>query len=117
VPGAAPRYASVIFSADPTFAPPGNRVFDMHNAITLLTPRAGDALSGHVELLATGSGNLTGAEFSLDGEILRRVSGPPFRFLLNSARLPQGEHTLRVEAVDRAGPSGLAMEIPVTIAN
>jgi hypothetical protein len=115
--GAAPRYASVILTPDSTLALPAGRIFDMHNSITLLFPPAGHVMSGRVELLATGAGNLTAAEFSLDGETLRRVSGPPFRYSLNSARLPQGEHVLRVEAVDRAGPTGLGVEVPVTIAD
>jgi hypothetical protein len=89
----------------------------MHNSITLLSPHAGDTLTGHVTLLATGAGNLTAAEFSLDDQLLERVSGPPFRLPLNAARLPRGEHRLRVEAVDRAGPTSLVFETPVTIVN
>ena len=115
--GAAPRYAALVLSADTSFAPPAGRVLDIHNTLSLLFPPSEHALTGRVELRATGSGNLVAAEFSLDGEVLRRVSGPPFRLSLNTARLPQGPHALRVEAVDRAGPNGLIVEVPVTIAN
>ncbi len=116
-PGAAPRYASVIFTADSSFAPPANRILDLYNTIALLAPRAEETLRGRVELLATSAGNVYRADFSLDGQFLHRASGPPFRFTLNSARFSNGPHTLRVDAVDRAGPTGLAMEIPIIIAN
>ncbi|MDH4209486.1 MAG: hypothetical protein OEV76_11475, partial [Anaerolineae bacterium] len=76
-----------------------------------------EILRGRVELKATGAGNLSSADFSVDGESSRRASGPPFHLLLNTARFPNGPHTLRVEAVDRAGPTGLAVEIPIIIAN
>lgn len=115
--GAAPRYAAVILSADSSFSPPAGRILDVHNTLSLLSPPPDHTLTGRVELRATGSGNLVSAEFSLDGELLRRVPGPPFHLSLNTARLPQGPHILRVEAVDRAGPSGLIVEVPVTIAN
>ena len=115
--GASPRYAGVIFAADSSFTPPANRIADIYDSIALLFPPADHTLSGRVTLEATGAGNVTGAEFSLDGETLRRVSGPPFRFTLNAKRLPPGPHLLRVEAVDRAGLTGIAVEIPVTIAD
>jgi len=115
--GAPPRYAGVIFAADSTFDPPANRTVDIYDSIALLFPPADHTLSGRVEVEATGAGNITGAEFSLDGEVLRRVSGPPFRFTLNAQRLPPGPHLLRVEAVDRAGLTGLAVEVPVTVAH
>jgi hypothetical protein len=116
-PGAAPRYSEVIFSADPTFRPPADQVLDIYNSILLLFPPAGHTLTGRVELLATGAGNITAADFSLDGQLLGRVPGPPFRLPVSTARLPNGRHALRVEAVDRAGATGLAMEVPITIAN
>jgi hypothetical protein len=115
-PGAQPHYAEVIFSADSSFTPPTNRLVDLYDSIYLLAPAPDTTLRGQVELIATGAGNITAAEFSLDGEVLRRVSGPPFRLTVNAERLPPGAHTLRVEAVDRAGPTGLAVEVPVTVA-
>ncbi len=116
-PGAAPRYASVIFSADPSFVPPADRVLDIYNSIVLLTPRPEETLRGRIQLTATSAGNLSSADFSLDGDFIGRASGPPFRLLLNTARFPNGPHTLRLEAVDRAGPTGLVIEIPIIIAN
>ena len=115
--GASPRYAGVIFAADSSFHPPANRPVDIYNSIALLFPPADHVLSGRVEVAATGAGNISGAEFSLDGEVLRRVSGPPFSFTLNTRRLPPGPHLLRVEAVDRAGLTGLAVEVPVIVAH
>jgi len=115
--GASPRYAGLIFAADSSFNPPANRIVDIYDSIALLFPPADHTLSGRVDVEATGAGNIRGAEFSLDGEVLRRVSGPPFRFTLNAQRLPPGPHVLRVEAVDRAGLTGLAVEVPVTIAH
>jgi len=115
--GAAPRYASVILTADSNFVPPTDRVLDIYNGITLLFPRADQTLSGTVELKATGAGNVSAADFSLDDKLLRQVAGPPFRLSLNTRRFANGPHTLRVESVDRAGTSGLAVEIPVIIAN
>jgi hypothetical protein len=88
----------------------------LYDSIYLLAPTPDSTLTGEVELVATGAGNVIAAEFSLDGEVLRRVSGPPFRFSVNAGRLPPGPHVLRVEAVDRVGPTGLAVEIPVTVA-
>ena len=114
--GAAPHYAAVIFSADSTFEPPVTRLVDLYDSIYLLAPTPDSTLTGQVELVATGAGNVIAAEFSLDGEVLRRVSGPPFRFSVNAGRLPPGPHVLRVEAVDRVGPTGLAVEMPVTVA-
>jgi|GEM_PF-1646937 len=116
-PGAAPRYGAIVFSADPTFEPPPGQVFDVYNSLSLLWPAPGETLSGRVDLRATGAGNVTAAEFSLDGEVLRRVAGPPFGLSLSTTRVANGPHTLRVEAADRAGLTGLAIEIPVTIAN
>ncbi|MFB3882414.1 MAG: hypothetical protein ACE149_14195 [Armatimonadota bacterium] len=114
--GAAPRYAAVLVTADSALSPPINRVLDIHNSISLLAPSPTQTISGTAELLATGAGNMTGAEFSLNGETVRRVSGPPFRLSLNTRRYSPGPYTLRVEATDRSGPTGLAVEIPVTIA-
>ena len=112
-----PRYAAMVLSTDTTFTPPADQVFDMVNSLILLAPSVGEPLSGTVELQATGAGNLLGMEFSLDGTMLRRVSGPPFRYSLSTTRYATGPHTLRLEAVDRTGPTGLALEIPVTFAN
>lgn len=115
--GATPRYASVIFAADASFEPPANRALDTYDSIALIFPPADQTLSGRAELEATGAGNINGAEWSMDGEVLRRVSGPPFRLTLNAQRLPPGQHVLRVEAVDRLGLTGLAVEVPVTVAH
>ncbi len=114
--GAAPRYAGVIVTADSSFAPPAGRLLDIHNSIALLSPSPNQTLSATVEVVATGAGNVTGAEVSLDGEIIREVSGPPFRLSLNTQRYPSGPHRLKVEAVGRQGPLGVAVEVPVTIA-
>ncbi len=115
--GASPRYAAVILTADSLFTPPANRLLDIYNSIAFLFPPADHTLSGVVDLEATGAGNIVAAEFSLDGEVLRRVSGPPFRLRLNAERLTAGAHVIKVEAVDRVGPTGLAVEVPVTIAH
>jgi hypothetical protein len=93
-------------------------VLDIYNTITLLFPPSDHILTGRVELRATAAGNISAAQFSLDGEPLRApVSGPAFTLSINTARLPNGPHALSVEAVDRLGPTGLTMEIPITIAN
>jgi hypothetical protein len=112
-----PRYAAVIVTADPTFRPPADRVLDIYNSLVLLSPRDGDTLTGRVELRATGAGNVTAAEFSLDGQLLRRVTGPPFVFSLNTARITNGPHTLKVEGFNRAGTAGLELAVQVTVAN
>jgi hypothetical protein len=112
-----PRYAAVMLSTDTTFTPPADQVLDVVNTLTLLSPRPDRPLTGVVELRATGAGNLLGVEFSLDGTVLRRVVGPPFTFPLSTTRYANGPHTLRLEAVDRTGPTGMVLEVPVTIAN
>jgi hypothetical protein len=106
----------VIVTADSSFSPPAGRVLDIHNAIALLFPSPDQTLSGTVELVATGAGNITGAEFSLDGEVVRQVSGPPFRLALNTQRFAPGPHLLGVAASSRSGPLGVSVEVPVTIA-
>jgi hypothetical protein len=116
-PDAAPRYASLIFSSDTTFVPPPGQVLDLHNHLVLLAPRAGDVLRGRVDLKATGAGNMATADFTLDGELVRHASGPPFDASLNTRRFTNGPHTLRVEIVERTQPTGLAVEIPIVIAN
>ena len=113
----APRYAAVILSTDSTFTPPADQVFDVVNALVLLSPDVSEPLRGAVPLKATGAGNLLGVEFSLDGEAPRRGSGPPFSFTLNTSRYANGPHTLKLEAVDRTGPTGLALRVPITISN
>jgi hypothetical protein len=115
-PGASPRYAAVVLAASSGFVPPVNRVLDVYDAISLLFPPADHTLSGRVELRATGAGNITAVDFSIDGQVLRRVAGPPFRLSVNAGRLAPGPHVLRVEALDRAGPTGLAVEVPITVA-
>ena len=112
-----PRYAAVILSTDSTFQPPADQVFDVVNALVLLSPDVSQPLRGAVPLRATGAGNLLGLEFSLDGEAPRRVSGPPFSFTLSTSRYANGPHTLKLEAVDRTGPTGLALSVPITISN
>ena len=114
---AAPRYAEVVLSADSTFRPPSGEVVDIYNSLVLLSPRAGETLSGRVNLLATGAGNVTAVEFSLDGKILRRVTGPPFEFSLATERVASGPHTLKVAGFDRTGSTGLDLSIAVTVAN
>jgi hypothetical protein len=74
-------------------------------------------LTGRVELSATGAGNVTAVEFSLDGQLLRRVAGPPFAYSLNTQRVANGPHTLKAVGFDRNGSTGLELTIPVTIAN
>jgi hypothetical protein len=115
--GAAPRYAEVILSADSTFRPPASDVVDIYNSLVLLSPRGGETISGRVNLLATGAGNVTAVEFSLDGKILRRVTGPPFEFPLATERVANGPHTLKVAGFDRTGSTGLDLSIAVTVAN
>jgi hypothetical protein len=114
---AAPRYAAVVLTADSAYRPPGDQVVDIFNYLTCLSPLPNDILSGIAELRATAAGNLTAVEFSLDGTLIRRVSGPPFSLSLSTARFANGAHTLRLEGVDRAGLTGLALEVPITIAN
>jgi hypothetical protein len=116
-PGSAPRYAAVMLSADPSFKPPAEHLLDAYNSLSVLFPSAEQVLTGRVELLATGSGNVTGAQFSIDGEPLRPAFGPPFKLALSTSRYENGAHTLRVEGLDRAGPTGLVLEIPISIAN
>jgi hypothetical protein len=70
-----------------------------------------------VAFRATGAGNLAGVEYSLDGGLVHRASGPPFSFSLPTARYPNGPHVLRLQAVDRTGPTGMTLELPITIAN
>jgi hypothetical protein len=113
----APRYSAVVLSTDTTFAPPPDQGFDVVNSLVLLAPNTAEPLSGLVELRATGAGNLLGMEFSLDGSLLRRASGPPFSLSFSTSRYPDGPHTLKLEAVDRTGPTGLALQVPITIAN
>jgi hypothetical protein len=91
-------------------------VVDVYDAISVLFPPPDHTLSGRVELRATGAGNIIGAEWSLDGQVLRRASGPPFRLSLDTDRLEPGPHVLSVEALDRAGPTGLVVDVPVTVA-
>ncbi len=115
--GASARYAAVVLSADPGFKPPPEHLLDAYNALALLFPSADQVLSGRVELLATGSGNVTSAQFSIDGEALKPAFGPPFTLSLSTTRYQNGSHVLRVEGLDRAGPTGLVLEIPISIAN
>jgi hypothetical protein len=113
----APRYGALVLSTDSTFAPPADQVFDVVNSLVLLSPDTREPLTGTVELKATGAGNLLGVQFSVDGTMVRRVSGPPFSLSLGTSRYENGPHTLRLEAVDRTGPTGLILEVPITIAN
>jgi len=113
----APRYGALVLSTDSTFAPPADQVFDVVNSLVLLSPDTREPLTGTVELKATGAGNLLGVQFSVDGAMVRRVSGPPFSLSLGTSRYENGPHTLRLEAVDRTGPTGLILEVPITIAN
>jgi len=115
--GASPRHGGVILSSDPTFQPPADRPLDIYNSLALLSPRAGDTLTGRVELRATAAGNVIAVELSLDGRLLRRVSGPPFSYTLNTGRIGNGPHLLKAEGFDLSGTTGLVLEIPVTIAN
>ena len=112
-----PRYGAVVLSTDSTWTPPADQVVDVLNSVALLSPRLDDPLSGIVELRATGAGNITALEVSLDGKVIRRVTGPPFSLAFSTKRYANGPHTLRLEAVDRTGPTGLAVEAPITIAN
>jgi len=115
--GASARYAAVVLSADPGFKPPAEHLLDAYNALALLFPPADQVLSGRVELRATGSGNVTSAQFSIDGEALKPAFGPPFTLSLSTTRYQNGSHVLRVEGLDRAGPTGLVLEIPISITN
>jgi len=116
-PGAQPRYAEVILSADTTFQPPSGQVLDIYNSLALLSPRPNEVLTGRVDLSATGAGNVTAVEFSLDGQVLRRVAGPPFAYSLNTQRIANGPHTLKVAGFDRNGSTGLELTLSVTVAN
>jgi len=113
---ASPGYAGIVLSEDPSFEPPDNRFFDTYYALSLSRPAPGQTLSGQVELSGTGAGNITGGEFLLDGEVLRRVSGPPFRTSVSTDRLPAGIHMLGLSAIYRGHPTGVVVEVPVMIA-
>ncbi|MBN1459892.1 MAG: hypothetical protein JXA57_10155, partial [Armatimonadetes bacterium] len=114
--GVSPGYSGIVLSEDPSFEPPENRVFDTYYALSLSRPTPGQTLSGQVELRGTGSGNMTAVEFLLDGEVLRRVSGPPFRASLNADRLPAGIHVLGMSAIYRGDPTGVVLELPIVVA-
>ncbi len=112
-----PRFATVALSTDSGWTPPADHPLDVINSLALLSPRLDDPLSGTVKLRATGAGNLLALEFSVDGQLIRRVTGPPFSLSLSTTRFKNGPHTLRLEAVDRTGPTGLIVETPFSIAN
>ncbi len=116
-PGAQPRYAEVILTADTTFQAPSGQLLDVYNSLALLSPRPEEVLTGRVDLSATGAGNVTAVEFSLDGQVLRRVTGPPFTYSLNTQRIANGPHTLKVTGFDRNGSTGLELTLLVTVAN
>lgn len=113
---AAPRYAVMLLTADSTFEPPPGRVVDVRNSLSLLSPAPHQTIGGSAEVRATGAGNITGVELLLDGEVLRQIAGPPFRAILNLRRVEPGEHTLQLKAIDRDGPTGPSVEIPVIVA-
>ena len=115
--GSSPRYAGVVLTANQSFTPPACGYLDIYNMLAVLSPAAGETLTGTVELKATGAGNVTRAAFYLGDQLIRQVSGPPFTLSLRTSRLPNGPHRLRVEALDRAGETGLAVEVPLTVAN
>jgi hypothetical protein len=116
-PWAAPRYAAVLLSTDTTQTPPPGQVMDVVNSLSLLSPSLAEPLRGTVAFRATGAGNLAGVEYSLDNGPVHRASGPPFSFSLPTMRYPNGPHVLRLQAVDRTGPTGMTLELPLTIAN
>ena len=70
----------------------------------------GQTVKGIVMLApqVTAPASLAAVEYVLDGQVLNRVTGPPFHFEWNSASVQPGRHQLAISVMDQAGNVGQA---------
>lgn len=83
----------------------------------------GQTVKGTVMLApqVTAPAPLAAVEYSLDGQVLNRLTGPPFNFEWNSTSVQPGRHRLAVSVMDQAGNVGqtevsLEVAFPLSVA-
>ena len=84
-----------------------------------LAQMPGSSLNRAVMLTATANDNVgvTEVRFFVDGELLGSDTTSPYSFEWDTSAEADGDHVLRVEAVDAAGNVGQSSEVTVTVRN
>ncbi len=83
--------------------------------------RTGDvqACSGRTDLTAPANlpAHTALVSFSVDGQMAAMVNQPPYTFQWNTARVPNGTHTVRVDAIDTYGNTVSSQTQTVRVVN
>lgn len=91
--------------------------------ITLTAPRAGDRVSGTIQVRAEGvtdpDGTVTLLEFLVDNQVASYVNNPGqiVTWSWNTTTTTNGDHTLRVRVTDNDEGIGLSAIVPVAVDN
>ena len=89
-------------------------------SVTITQPTNGSTLGGVVGIAASATDNVAVASVSLqlDGAaVVSPLTSPPFKLLLNTARLANGGHSLLAVATDTAGNSSRSSLVQITVTN
>jgi len=110
-------YAQVILTSDSRFRPTWPSVLDTYNSLSLLRPQPGATVSGIIEVAGTATGNVERVQFVVDSTVQRTASTPPYQFRWDSRQVKDGEHTLKLKALNRKGEELFSVEAPVQVQN
>lgn len=83
---------------------------------TLTSPANGASISGKVSVTATIT-NASEVYLIIDDSPVGAMSGSPYKFELDTTKLPEGSHSLFVRAWNAAGKLGDSVKITVTVVN
>jgi phosphatidylserine/phosphatidylglycerophosphate/cardiolipin synthase-like enzyme len=83
------------------------------------TPASGANVSGIVEVdvAATDNVAVTGVDLLVDGTVIASDGEEPFQFFVDSRLLSNGGHSLKAQAFDAAGNTGLSATVAITVTN
>jgi hypothetical protein len=111
--GSAACYSQLLATTIGSFRPPAQGMLQIANSMSLAQPRNGAQIGANTEVLGSAAGNIARVDFYVGDKLLRRFNSPPFSFVWNSAKLPEGKHTLRMVGFNRAGETinELAVEV------
>lgn len=86
--------------------------------ISITAPAAGATVTGSIMVVATVSAGATSVQFTVDGNNSGAlVAAPPFSYLLNTATLTNGAHTLAGVASNATGQTATSAALTVTVNN
>ena len=87
-------------------------------AVSMLTPAAGQLLTGDATLTAAAVGSVASVEYQIDGVATgARLTAPPYSLRMDTRAVANGTHTIVAIARNAAGAIGASASITVAVEN